>query len=194
VDQASRLRELVSGRRPSTPLRVIAVTSGKGGVGKTNASANLAVLAAREGQRVLVVDADLGLANVEIVYGIHPHYNVGHLLEGAVSAEAVLAAGPHGIAVLSANSGTQSLTRLDDPQKLRLITSLDALEDRYDLVLIDTGAGIGDNVVFFASAAQEVLLVVSPEPTALTTTSGFVVTLPLDRGQLSITSILSATE
>jgi flagellar biosynthesis protein FlhG len=169
VDQADSLRELISKRGPDAPpLRVIAVTSGKGGVGKTHIACNTAVLAARAGRRVLVIDADLGLANADIVLGIAPHYHLGHLLEGSAPLDEILAEGPEGIRVLAASTGVQELTQLDDAQKLRLVTALDVIEDRFDLVIIDCGAGIGDNVLFFAGAAQEALLVISPEPTSLT--------------------------
>ena len=169
MDQAESLRELVSSRNPGRPpLRVVAITSGKGGVGKTHVACNLAVLAARAGQRVLVIDADLGLANADIVLGIAPHHHLGHLLEGDAPLDEVLAEGPEGVRILAASSGVQELTRLEDAQKLRLVTALDAIEDRFDLVLVDCAAGIGDNVLFFAGAAQEALLVVSPEPTSLT--------------------------
>ena len=168
MDQAESLRELVGKSPGGPPLRVIAVTSGKGGVGKTHIACNLAILAARAGRRVLVVDADLGLANADIVLGVAPHYHLGHLLEGSASLDSILAEGPQGVRILAASTGVQELTHLDDTQKLRLITALDAIEDRFDLVLIDCGAGIGDNVLFFAGAAQEALLVISPEPTSLT--------------------------
>jgi flagellar biosynthesis protein FlhG len=167
LDQAATLREKVPRSAGSAPLRVIAVTSGKGGVGKTHLTANLAVLAARAGRRVLLVDADLGLANADIVLGICPTHHLGHLLDGAASAEDVLTEGPHGIRVLGAASGVQQLTRLTDDQKRALVAAFDPLDDRFDLVLVDCGAGIGDNVLFFAGAAQEALLVVSPEPTSL---------------------------
>ncbi|WP_248345082.1 MinD/ParA family protein [Anaeromyxobacter paludicola] len=169
MDQANTLRELVE-RSPqgANPLRVIAVTSGKGGVGKTHIVANLAVLAARMGRRVLLLDGDLGLANSDIVLGMTTQYHLGHLLDGTIDAEHVLAEGPHGIRVLGASSGVQELTVLDDAQKLRLLSALDPLDSKFDLVLIDCGAGIGDNVLFFAGAAQEAILVVSPEPTSLT--------------------------
>jgi len=169
LDQADTLRDLLG--RPGGSggtLRVVAVTSGKGGVGKTNISVNLATLAAAQGQRVLLIDADLGLANSHIVLGVAPRYHLGHLLDGTVDIDEVLAHGPHGLRVLSASSGVQEMTRLDDAQRLRLVTALDPLDDRFDLVLIDCGAGIGDNVVFFAGAAQMTLLVVTPEPTSLT--------------------------
>ncbi len=169
MDQAQSLRELVTHRNDGRPpLRVLAITSGKGGVGKTHIACNVAVLAARAGLRVLVIDADLGLANADIVLGVAPHYHLGHLLDGDTSIDGVLAEGPEGVRILAASSGVQELTRLDDAQKLRLVTALDVIEDRFDLVLVDCGAGIGDNVLFFAGAAQEALLVISPEPTSLT--------------------------
>jgi flagellar biosynthesis protein FlhG len=128
----------------------------------------VSVLAAKAGRRVLVIDADLGLANVEILLGLSPRHHVGDLIDRSVSLENVLATGPHGVCVLPAGSGVQTLTSLDDDQKMRLIHALDPLEDRFDLVIVDTGAGIGDNVLFFAGAAQEAILLVSPEPTSLT--------------------------
>jgi flagellar biosynthesis protein FlhG len=184
LDQAEGLRKLVSagavpaasgsagpklggGGGGNSRLRVIAVTSGKGGVGKTNMTANLAVLAARAGKRVLIIDADLGLANVEIVFGLKPKHHMGALLDGTLSVEDVLVEGPHGVKILPGGSGVQSLTALDEQQKMRLCAALDRVEDMFDLVLVDSGAGIGDNVLFFVGAAQEALLVVSPEPTSL---------------------------
>lgn len=178
MDQADGLRKRVASGDQGTAgtplklptasrLRVIAVTSGKGGVGKTNITANLAVLAARAGKRVLIVDGDLGLANVEIVFGVKPKQHIGALIDGTHTMEETLTEGPHGIKILSAGSGIQSLTSLDEHQKMRLSAAMDGVEDRFDLVLVDSGAGIGDNVLFFVGAAQEALLVVSPEPTSL---------------------------
>ncbi len=166
MDQADNLRQMVNQKNHS--LRVIAITSGKGGVGKTNISANLAVIAARNGSRVLILDADLGLANVEIIFGLKPRYHMGHLLDASASVEEILASGPHGVRVLPAGSGIQGLTRLDDAQKLRLMTALDYIEDAFDIILIDSSAGIGDNVLFFVGGAQEAVLVVTVEPTSLT--------------------------
>ena len=177
MDQADNLRLRLVGRppgpdpvppveaRPQT-LRVIAVTSGKGGVGKTNISANLAALAARGGKRVLIIDADLGLANVDIIFGVKPMRHIGDLLLGAAISDVLAEAAPN-IHILPAGSGVQRLTELDRKDKLRLVAALDTLEDRFDLVIIDSGAGIGDNVLFFVGVAQEVVLVLSPEPTSL---------------------------
>jgi flagellar biosynthesis protein FlhG len=150
-----------------SPLKVFALTSGKGGVGKTNIAANLAVLAAKAGKRVLVIDADLGLANIEIIFGLKPRYHLGDLLEQRRTIDEVLVKGPHGVCLLPAGSGIQSLTHLTDQQKLQFVTALDPLEDMFDVVFIDSGAGIGENVLFFVGAAQEAILVVSPEPTSL---------------------------
>ncbi|MFO0596320.1 MAG: MinD/ParA family protein [Myxococcaceae bacterium] len=169
-------------RRSKRPLRVIGVTSGKGGVGKTNVAVNLAVIAARQGQRVLIIDGDLGLANVEILYGIRPRHHLGHLLDGDVGVQDVLAQGPSGVRVLPAGNGLQRLTRLDDGQRLKLVSALEELEDEFDVVFLDAGAGIGDNVLFFIGAAQEALLVVSPEPTSLTDAYATIKVLCQDAG------------
>lgn len=169
MDQALGLREKMKEHlRTTQSLRVIGVASGKGGVGKTNLSANLAVLAAKQGKRVLIIDGDMGLANVEILFGLKPRYHLGHILESDVSVRDVLAEAPGGVRVLPAGNGLQQLTRLSDAQRLRLVSALDQLEEDFDVILLDAGAGIGDNVLFFMGGAQETLLVVSPEPTSLT--------------------------
>ncbi len=191
MDQAQSLRDHSETRRVSKPMRVVAVTSGKGGVGKTHISANLAVLAARAGWRVLLVDADLGLANADIVLGICPTRHLGHLLDGSASAAEVLTEGPRGIRVLGASSGVQSLTQLSDDQKLTLVSAFDPLDQSFDLVLVDCGAGIGDNVLFFAGAAQEALLVVSPEPTSLSDAYATVKVLSQDAGVTQFSVIVN---
>jgi flagellar biosynthesis protein FlhG len=183
MDQAIGLREkMKEHRRSSPPLRVIGVASGKGGVGKTNLAANLALLAARQGKRVLIIDGDLGLANVEILFGLKPRYHLGHLLDSDLPVRDVLAEGPGGVKVLPAGSGVQQLTRLNDAQRLRLVSALDQLEEDFDFVLLDAGAGIGDNVLFFIGGAQETLLVVSPEPTSLSDAYATVKVLTQDAG------------
>ncbi len=168
MDQADSLRQMAaSGKIAKAPLKVYAVTSGKGGVGKTNITANLATVAARAGKRVLIIDADLGLANVEIVLGVKPRYHMGDLLDKGLAISDVLVEGPPGVMLLAAGSGVKSLTQLSDEQKMRLVQALEPIEEMFDIVLIDSGAGIGDNVLFFVGAAQEAILVVSPEPTSL---------------------------
>jgi len=168
VDQANSLRQLAAaGRITRSPLKVYAVTSGKGGVGKTNITANLATVMARAGKRVLVIDADLGLANTEIIMGVKPRYHFGDLITRGLSVEDVMVECPGGAMLLPAGSGVAALTHLTDEQKMRFVEAVDPLEEMFDVVLIDCGAGIGENVIFFVGAAQEAILVVSPEPTSL---------------------------
>lgn len=172
MDQAMTLRAMaeeeggIRGDRPAT--RVIAVSSGKGGVGKTNSVANLAVAFARMGKRVLLLDADLGLGNLDILLGLTPKYNLGHLLRGERTLEEVVVKGPFGIIILPASSGVQELTNLGPEERLLLASHLEGMGSQIDIMFIDTGAGISSNVLFFNMSAQEIIVVVSPEPTSLT--------------------------
>ncbi len=150
------------------PPRVVAVTSGKGGVGKTNVVANLALALSRRGKEVIVIDADLGLANVDTLLGLHPRATLRHVLRGECSVADVLLDGPGGMRIVPASTGFEEMTALDPGQRLHLLEEIDGLEDAFDVLLIDTAAGISSNVTFFAVAAQETLVVISPEPTSLT--------------------------
>jgi flagellar biosynthesis protein FlhG len=169
-DQASRLRALASGQRAEAPLfaaRVLAITSGKGGVGKTNVVAGLALALANLGQRVVVMDADFGLANLDILLGLSPKYTLEHVLRGEKVLEEILLDGPLGIRIIPASSGIQELTRLDTMSELRLVQGLQRVAETADWLLIDTAAGIHDSVLKLLMAAQEVILVTTPEPTSL---------------------------
>jgi flagellar biosynthesis protein FlhG len=170
TDQASRLRDMAQGHpTPQTffKARVMAITSGKGGVGKTNVVAGLAVTLARAGQRVVVMDADFGLANLDILLGLSPQYTLEHVLRGEKLLEEILVEGPFGTRIIPASSGIQELTRLDTMAELRLIQGLQRIAETTDWLLIDTAAGIHDSVVKLLMAAQEVVLVTTPEPTSL---------------------------
>ncbi len=153
---------------PQFQSRVIAVSSGKGGVGKTNISVNLALTLARRGIRVALLDADLGTANVDVIMGVHPPYHLQHLITGQRSLAEILIEGPHGLKIIPGASGLPDLADLPDAQRDVLLRSMVALDGTVDLLLIDTGAGVGRNVVQFILAAGEVLLVTTPEPTAVT--------------------------
>jgi flagellar biosynthesis protein FlhG len=148
--------------------RVVTVTSGKGGVGKTNVVANLAVGLARMGKRVLVLDADLGLGNIDVLLGLVPRYTLEDVLGGSRHLSDIVIQGPAGIQVLPAGSGLPQLTSLTDSQQLILQSELEDVAGTVDVLLIDTGAGISPNVTYFASAAQETVVVISSEPTSLT--------------------------
>lgn len=147
--------------------RVISITSGKGGVGKTICVANLAVVMAKRGYRVLVIDADLGLANIDLHFGLNPKFNLNHFFAGEKPLQDILVQTTCGITVLPAGSGLQQYTHLDSTQKLHLMEEIDLLHGRFDVVLIDTEAGISENVTYFTLAAQEIIVVTTPEPTAL---------------------------
>ncbi len=169
-DQASRLRALARQLPPEAslfPSRVMAITSGKGGVGKTNVVAGLAMALAQTGQRVTVLDADFGLANLDILLGLTPTHTLEHVLRGEKLLEEIILDGPLGIRVIPASSGIQELTRLDTTAELRLVQGLQRVAEGQDWLLIDTAAGIHDSVVKLLLAAQEVVLVTTPEPTSL---------------------------
>ncbi|TAJ08710.1 MAG: MinD/ParA family protein [Nitrospirae bacterium] len=174
VDQATKLRELAGDvlceerRNRSSGVQVIAVTSGKGGVGKTNVVANLALAMAQTGKRVMVLDADLGLANLDVLLGLVPAYTLAHVLAGEKRLDEIILTGPAGVQILPASSGIQDLTALTSDQQQLLRDEFDRLAQDVDVLLIDTGAGISSNVLFFAVAAQEIMVVASPEPTSIT--------------------------
>ncbi len=148
--------------------RVIAITSGKGGVGKTNITSNLAIALASRGARVCIFDADTSLANVNIVMGLTPQYTIEHLLSGEKDIDDIIIDGPKGVKIVPAASGIAQCAQLAEDQRRRLIQALADLEARFDYLLIDTGAGIGDTVLSFIQSAQYVVVVISPEPTSLT--------------------------
>lgn len=148
--------------------RVIAITSGKGGVGKTNIVANLGLAFSRQGKEVLILDADLGLGNLDVLLGLAPKYNLSHVIMGEKEIPEIILTGPGNIKILPASSGIQELTNLSVDQKVRILTQLDLLINNMDILLIDTAAGISSNVMDFNLTAQEIMVVVSPEPTSLT--------------------------
>lgn len=172
-DQAAALRTEMasrSRRQPTAPrTRVLAITSGKGGVGKTNTVANLAYLvSARAGRRALVFDADLGLANMDILLGITPRNNIADVISGQCNLQDVIVEGPGNIHIIPAGSGLDELTRLKDSDYRTLLDQVAHIDSDYDVIFIDTGAGISGSVTNFLAAAEEIIVVTTPEPTAFT--------------------------
>jgi flagellar biosynthesis protein FlhG len=150
------------------PLRVLAIASGKGGVGKTQIAVSLAVDLAAQGRRVLIVDSDIGLANADLLLDVNPSWGLVDVARGLVPIEDAIIPTPLGPSLLPGKSA--NATELSDEEKLALMASLDSLGDSFDWVVIDTSAGLGDNPLFFASASEEILLITTPEPTALADT------------------------
>lgn len=164
------------------PVQVIAVTSGKGGVGKTNVSVNLALALAELGRRVLLLDADLGLANIDVLLGLSPKRTLADVIAGDCDLVDVLLQGPGGIRIAPAASGTQSMAQLSPMQHAGLIQAFSELGDNIDVLIVDTAAGISDSVVSFVRAAQEVLVVVTDEPTSITDAYAMIKLLNRDYG------------
>lgn len=153
---------------PVTQARVVAVTSGKGGVGKTNVCSNLALTLAARGQRVIIVDADLGLANVHVVLGVAPRFHLEHVMRGEKTLQEVLYTGPGGVGIIGGGSGLTDMANLDETRRARFIASLSELDNLADVILLDTGAGLSHNVLAFLCAVDEVIVITTPEPTAIT--------------------------
>jgi flagellar biosynthesis protein FlhG len=176
IDQASTLRKISDANEKISNLkknsldttRVISFTSGKGGVGKTNIVSNLAFLFTTLGKKVFVLDADIGLANIDIMLGLAPEYNLQHVLSGHKSISDIIIEGPGGMKIFPASSGVQELSELSNDQKLCLLSEFESINEDIDLFLIDTGAGISSNVMYFNMAAQEKIVIATPEPTSIT--------------------------
>lgn len=184
-DQASALRNLAfREKRKQSKLRVLAVTSGKGGVGKTNFTVNLAFALAEYGQRILILDGDLGLANVDIAFGLTAKYTIEHLLTGEKTIDQIILAGPKGIGIIPGGSGVQELANLERDKLTNVLANLGRLEKMADLLLIDTGAGLGHTVINFLQAADDIIIVTTPEPTALTDAYGLLKTLKIEAGDV----------
>lgn len=190
-DQADKLRQLrlVPGARaadrpprPRPRMHTIAIVSGKGGVGKSTIAANLALALARRQKRVLLLDGDLALANVDLLFGLVPKLNLGDVVFGQASIEDILITTPDGIQILPAASGVPELADLDDFRRESLLRELSHLEDRCDVLLLDTGSGLGRQTIHFARAADRVLVVTTPEPTAFS--DAYATVKVLSRGRM----------
>ena len=194
MDQAAGLRTL----KPALPVRVIAVTSGKGGVGKTSVSVNLAVAMAQAGKKVMLLDGDLGLANIDVMLGLQPSYNLAHVLEGKCTLEETLLRGPAGVMVVPASSGKRHMAELSPLQNAGLVQAFSELSCPLDVLIVDTAAGIADSVITFSQASQEVIVVVSGDPTSLTDAYALIKVLNrgkgVDRVQVLVNAVRDAKE
>ena len=171
--------------------RTMAVTSGKGGVGKTMVSANVAAALTRRGQRVLVLDADLGLANLDVVLNLHSKVTLHDVFEGKAELESAIVPTSGGFSVLLAGSGLVEYSRLTNDVREQLLAIVEKMKPRFDVILIDTGAGISDVVLFAVSLADEVLVVATPEPTSLTDAYATIKVLAMQQGRRHIKLIVN---
>lgn len=182
MDQAEKLRQVIEelkakqlGSRMAMPeppvkrsARVLTVTSGKGGVGKTNVTVNLAIALSEQGYRVVILDADFGLANIDVLFGIVPQHTLLDVVRNRKNILEILTDGPRNTRFISGGSGVEDLLKLDRQQIARFIDNMALLDKLADIIIVDTGAGLSDNVMSFIMAADEVLLVTTPEPTSIT--------------------------
>ena len=170
MDQAQQLRNIIKAKdqRQVKAARVITITSGKGGVGKSNLAVNLAVQLRKQGKRVIILDADFGLANIEVMFGVIPKHNLSSMIYHGKSIREVISPGPMDIGFVSGGNGVLGLNNLNREQIMMLVKSISELNELADVIIIDTGAGVSDQVLEFVLASPEVLLVTTPEPSSLT--------------------------
>ena len=178
MDQATGLRRMNNPK----PVRVIAVASGKGGVGKTNVSVNLSLALVDTGNKVMLLDADLGLANVDLMLGLKSQFNLSHVINGERKLEDIIIKGPDGLNIVPASSGTQMMAELSPQQHAGMIQAFGELNMDLDVLVVDSSAGISDSVVSFCKAAHEVLVVVCDEPASLTDAYALIKVLNQDHG------------
>lgn len=174
--------------------RTITVTSGKGGVGKTSTVANLAVCLAQAGQRVIILDADLGLANIDVVFGIRPQHNLMDVINGDMDLDEIMVQGPCGIQIIAGGSGVAELAQLKSEKAEKLFAQLKFLEDKADFLLIDTGAGISDGVISFCHAADQIVVITNPEPTSLADAYGIIKIISSRRPESYISVLVNRVE
>ncbi len=187
ADQAETLRELMKNKNSSTEsrTRIITVASGKGGVGKTNISTNLAIAYARLGKRVILMDADLGLANVNVVLGMIPKYNLYHLIRKQKTMRDIIMDTEYGIQIVAGASGFAKIANLSEEERHSFISELSEMSSA-DIIIIDTSAGVSNNVLAFVAAADEAIIVTTPEPTAITDAYGIIKIIATEIDNLGI--------
>ena len=162
-----RMKPLRASDTPPKPVRVIAVTSGKGGVGKTQVAMNLAIAMAMDGNKVMLLDADLGLANIDVMLGLQPQYNLSHVIQGERTLAEVVLSGPAGLKIIPASPGLKHMAGLLPMEHAGLIRAFSEVSHDLDVLIIDTASGVSDSVVSFSLAAQEVMVVVCDEPASI---------------------------
>ncbi len=178
-------------RKQPNQTKIISITSGKGGVGKTNIVCNLAYCFVSMGKKVMIMDADLSLGNVSVVLGLAPKYNISNVLYGDKQLKDIIISDKNGILVLPASSGIPELSNLTETQKMTLMSRFGDFLSDIDILLIDTGAGISPNVIYFNLAAGEIMVIVTPEPTSITDAYALIKVMSTKHGQKNFSIILN---
>ncbi len=208
MDQAEKLRELVKAKKSETEIietkgeeiytlpskktaKIIAVASGKGGVGKSNFTVNVAIELSRLGNRVMILDADLGLANVDIIFGINPKYNLSHVIKEEKDIKDIITETEYGVKVIASGSGVKELVNLSNQQRQQFIEKLIEIENMVDILLIDTGAGISKNTLSFMYASDYSIIITTPEPTALMDAYGLIKVVTLSKQNVPMKLIVN---
>lgn len=206
MDQAAKLRELITDKGSinshmepiqqagARNARVICVTSGKGGVGKTNFTANLAIALSKQGKKIVIIDADLGLANIDVLLGVIPTYSLLDVVNSNKDITEVMCKGPNGLQIISGGSGILDLVDMLDKDLDTLLNEFNKLYDLADIILIDTGAGLTKSVLSFACASDEVIIITTPEPTSLTDAYAMIKTLWLRQKDKKINIVINRVE
>lgn len=190
----TRLKERTLREPGSKIARTITVTSGKGGVGKTSLVANIAVCLSQAGQRVILLDADLGLANIDVVFGVRPRHSLEDVVNGEMNIDEIMVQGPGNIQIIPGGSGISKLAQLDAKESARLLGQLRFLEDKTDFLLIDTGAGITDGVISFCQAADQIIVISTDEPTSMADAYGIIKIISSKRSDSHISLLVNRTE
>lgn len=208
MDQAEKLRELVKAKKSETEekeyereevytlpskktAKIIAVASGKGGVGKSNFTVNVAIELSRLGNRVMILDADLGLANVDIIFGINPKFNLSHVIKEEKDIKDIITETEYGVKVIASGSGVKELVNLSNQQRQQFIEKLSEIENMVDILLIDTGAGISKNTLSFMYASDYSIIITTPEPTALMDAYGLIKVVTLSKQNVPLKLIVN---
>jgi len=185
MDQAQSLRSLVMKNTPRR-ARVVAVSSGKGGVGKTNIAVNVAIRLAKMGRKVVLLDADLGTANADVLCNVDARGNLAQVIAGRQTLAQTAVQAPGGFSLVPGASGLAQIAALDEFERQRLVQQMHGLEQDHDLILIDTGAGLAPNVLSFALSADQLLIVTTPEPTAVTDAYALIKTVAQQRSNVDV--------
>ncbi len=182
-------------RKPGKKIaRTITVTSGKGGVGKTSLVANMAICLSQAGQKVIVLDADLGLANIDVVFGVRPKYSLIDVINGDKNIDEIMVQGPRGVQIIAGGSGVSELADIEASKAERLFSQLSFLEDKADFLLIDTGAGINSSVLAFCKAADQVIVITNTEPTSLTDAYGIIKVISGQKATTNVSLMVNRVE